>query len=81
MKKWKVVRTKKFKEQLETVPPEDRLEIEKAIEEIAKNPYKGKPVTCKKCGSNKISLEEGIFACMTCGVRWTYEIDKEWEVS
>ena len=49
--KWKVVRTAQFEEDLKRMSPEDQEEVEKAIENIAKDPYIGEPSKpCPECG-------------------------------
>lgn len=51
-KSWKVVRTESFEEDLKGMSPEVQEEVEKAIEEIRRDPYgAGEPSRpCPKCG-------------------------------
>ena len=43
-KKYKIVIEPKAKEFLDSLPPEERDVLEKAIESLAKNPFQGRPV-------------------------------------
>jgi len=36
-----------------------------------------KKITCEKCGSNDIVMQEGLFVCQGCGCKYTREEVKE----
>lgn len=64
-KKYKVVRTPQFQEDLKKMPLEDRKKVEEAIKQIAENPLIGEPSKpCPKCGKYFFHSDK---VCPFCG--------------